>query len=127
MIELGAIRKRWKTLQGSNPDREEDKGNAHLLLATCVCEDSEAKEKMESGPRKLGKDATRKDVGEVVDDQNDNDNEPEWSDPDDYDDPKYAQARRILSYPRSLSWKICCQIEGGCSLAIVKQLLVVPK
>ncbi|KAF5951764.1 hypothetical protein HYC85_009708 [Camellia sinensis] len=42
---------------------------------------------MESGPRKLGKviGATRKDIGEVVDDENDDD-EPEWPDPDDEED-----------------------------------------
>ncbi|KAH7846451.1 hypothetical protein Vadar_014208 [Vaccinium darrowii] len=65
------------------------RGGFHENPATCICEDTEAKKKMESGPRKLGKDAessTSKDVSEVVDDQNDNNDEPEWSDPDEYDD-----------------------------------------
>ncbi|XP_052189196.1 O-fucosyltransferase 16-like [Diospyros lotus] len=64
------------------------RGEFHENPACCICEDPEAKEKIESGPRKLGKNigATRNDVGEVVDDQNDDDDEPEWVDPDDEGD-----------------------------------------
>ncbi|KAF7138265.1 hypothetical protein RHSIM_Rhsim07G0254800 [Rhododendron simsii] len=83
------VRTYQRGFMGEPMELRPGRGAFHENPATCVCEDIEAKEKMELGPRKLGKDAesaTRKDVSEVVDDQNDNDDEPEWSDPDDYDD-----------------------------------------
>ncbi|KAF7152888.1 hypothetical protein RHSIM_Rhsim01G0045100 [Rhododendron simsii] len=86
------VRTYQRGFMGEPMELRPGRGAFHENPATCVCEDTKAKEKMELGPRKLGKDvesATRKDVSEVVDDQNDNDDEPEWSDPDDYDD-QYA-------------------------------------
>ncbi|KAF7112991.1 hypothetical protein RHSIM_RhsimUnG0172100 [Rhododendron simsii] len=83
------VRTYQRGFMGEPMELRPGRGAFHENPATCVCEDTKAKEKMELGPRKLGKDvesATRKDVSEVVDDQNDNDDEPEWSDPDDYDD-----------------------------------------
>ncbi|KAG7971512.1 hypothetical protein I3843_07G137700 [Carya illinoinensis] len=61
------------------------RGEFHENPSTCVCEDSDAKAKRDSGPRKYGKgySPTRKDV--VIDDQN-VDDEPEWLDMDDDED-----------------------------------------
>lgn len=83
------VRTYQRGFMGEPMELRPGRGAFHENPATCVCEDREAKVKMESGPRKLGKDAessTSKDVSEVVNDQIDNDDEPEWSDPDDYDD-----------------------------------------
>ncbi|KAK9271137.1 hypothetical protein L1049_026726 [Liquidambar formosana] len=59
------------------------RGGFHENPSSCVCEDSEAKAKRDSGAHKNGKgdSATRKD-GAAIDDQNAND-ELDWSDPDD--------------------------------------------
>ncbi|XP_041017749.1 O-fucosyltransferase 16 [Juglans microcarpa x Juglans regia] len=61
------------------------RGEFHENPSTCVCEDSDAKAKRDSGPRKYGKgyNPTRKDA--VIDDQN-VDDEPEWLDMDDDED-----------------------------------------
>ncbi|KAF5455672.1 hypothetical protein F2P56_025222 [Juglans regia] len=61
------------------------RGEFHENPSTCVCEDSDAKVKRDSGPRKYGKgyNPTRKDA--VIDDQN-VDDEPEWLDMDDVED-----------------------------------------
>ncbi|KAE9458669.1 hypothetical protein C3L33_09417, partial [Rhododendron williamsianum] len=83
------VRTNQRGFMGEPMELRPGRGAFHENPATCVCEDTGAKEKMELGPRKLGKDAesaTGKDLSEVVEYQNDNDDEPEWSDPDDYDD-----------------------------------------
>lgn len=71
------------------------RGEFHENPSTCICEDTEAKTKKESLPRKFGKDesATRTYVIEN-DDQNDDD-EPEWLDPDDDEEQKGLQDRDI--------------------------------
>ena len=82
-----SVRTYQRGFMGEPKEVRPGRGEFHENPASCICEDTEAKEKMDSGPRKLGKvtGATRKDVGEVVDDENDDD-EPEWSDPDDEED-----------------------------------------
>ncbi|PSS18010.1 GDP-fucose protein O-fucosyltransferase isoform 1 [Actinidia chinensis var. chinensis] len=82
-----SVRTYQRGFMGEPKEMRPGRGEFHENPASCICEDTEAKEKTDSGPRKLGKEtgATRKDVGEVVDDENDDD-EPEWSDPDDEED-----------------------------------------
>lgn len=75
------------------------RGSFHENPSSCICEDSVAKAKMESGSRKLGngniigKDAAGE---EAVDDQN-NENEPEWSDPEDEEDLSELQGKSLLN------------------------------
>lgn len=71
------------------------RGEFHENPSTCICEDSVAKEKRDSGPRKYGKadNATRKE--EVFDDQN-VDDEPEWPESEDDDDQSGLQEKGIL-------------------------------
>ncbi|KAL5845461.1 hypothetical protein ACOSQ4_011419 [Xanthoceras sorbifolium] len=66
------------------------RGEFHENPSACICEDSETKKKKESLPRKYGKDVI------VSDDQNDDD-EPEWPDPDDEEDQKGLQERGIYN------------------------------
>ncbi|XP_057503083.1 O-fucosyltransferase 16-like [Actinidia eriantha] len=82
-----SVRTYQRGFMGEPKEVRPGRGEFHENPASCICEDTEAKEKTDSGPRKLGKEigATRKDVGEVVDDENDDD-ELEWSDPDDEED-----------------------------------------
>nr|GEW69748.1 GDP-fucose protein O-fucosyltransferase [Tanacetum cinerariifolium] len=118
--ELGKIRKRWKTLHSNNPDKERRQGRCpltpeevelirgfmgepkevrpgrgefHENPATCISEDTEAKSRSETLPRKFGK--ANIDSDEVVADQ-DIDNEPEASDQDKDDDdlmgPQFLQS-----------------------------------
>lgn len=63
------------------------RGEFHENPSSCICEDVEAKAKRNSGTRKYGKgyNATSKDVEEATDDQN-GDDDPDWSDPDDEED-----------------------------------------
>ncbi|KAL6982617.1 O-fucosyltransferase 16 [Sarracenia purpurea var. burkii] len=88
-VFTSGVRTYQRGFMGDPKEVRPGRGEFHENPSSCICEDAEAKEKMELGPRKLGKTfgATRKDGGEVVDndDQND-DNEPEWSDPDDEED-----------------------------------------
>ncbi|EXB56332.1 hypothetical protein L484_024874 [Morus notabilis] len=71
------------------------RGEFHENPSTCICEDSVAKEKRDSGPRKYGKadNATRKE--EVFDDQN-VDDEPDWPESEDDDDQSGLQEKGIL-------------------------------
>ncbi|KAF5943171.1 hypothetical protein HYC85_020813 [Camellia sinensis] len=86
-VFASGVRNYQRGLMGEPKEVRPGRGEFHENPAACICENTEAKEKMESGPRKLGKviGATRKDIGEVVDDENDDD-EPEWPDPDDEED-----------------------------------------
>ncbi|XP_059636586.1 O-fucosyltransferase 16 [Cornus florida] len=74
------VRTYQKGFMGEPKEMRAGRGGFHENPSSCICEDSEAKVKMDSGPRKLGKEqsATREDVG----DQN-VDDEPEWSDMED--------------------------------------------
>ncbi|GMY28113.1 O-fucosyltransferase 16 [Fagus crenata] len=71
------------------------RGEFHENPSTCICEDSQAKAKKDSGPRKYGKgyNATRKD-DVIIDDQN-IDDEPEWPDMDNDDD--YLNERALFN------------------------------
>lgn len=62
------------------------RGEFHENPSSCICEDSESKAKRDSSSRKIGKgkDTPTKDEDVVVDDQNMNE-DPDWSDPDDED------------------------------------------
>ncbi|CAL5383365.1 hypothetical protein CsSME_00013418 [Camellia sinensis var. sinensis] len=85
------VRTYQRGFMGEPMEVKPGRGEFHENPHSCICEDSEAKKKMESGPRKFGKvnGVTRKDVWELGDDQNDdgNDNEEqEWSNPDDEED-----------------------------------------
>lgn len=71
------------------------RGEFHENPSSCICEDSDAKAKRDSGPRKYGKgyNPTRKDV--VIDDQNVD--EPEWPDTDDGEDQKDPLERGLFN------------------------------
>uniref|UniRef100_A0A5B7BJJ3 O-fucosyltransferase family protein n=1 Tax=Davidia involucrata TaxID=16924 RepID=A0A5B7BJJ3_DAVIN len=79
------VRSFQRGFMGEPKEMRPGRGEFHENPSSCICEDSEAKAKMDSGPRKLvrGNSVTRKDVGEAIDDQNDDDDEPEWFDLDD--------------------------------------------
>ncbi|GJR62024.1 GDP-fucose protein O-fucosyltransferase [Tanacetum coccineum] len=87
-IELELIREvSWGTKR-VRPGR----GKFHENPATCICEDTEAKSRSETLPRKFGK--ANIDLDEVVTDQ-DIENEPEASDQDEDDDlmgPQFLQS-----------------------------------
>ncbi|KAM7517349.1 hypothetical protein LguiA_006932 [Lonicera macranthoides] len=75
------------------------RGSFHENPSSCICEDSVAKAKIESGPRKLGNgNISGKDTAgeEAVDDQN-NENEPEWSDLEDEEDLSELQGKSLLN------------------------------
>ncbi|XAR61558.1 hypothetical protein NMG60_11016014 [Bertholletia excelsa] len=86
-VFTSGVRTHQRGFMGEPKEVRPGRGEFHENPAACICEDSEAREKMDSGPRKLGKGngAERKDVGGAVDDQN-GDDEPELFDPDDEDD-----------------------------------------
>ncbi|KAA8537424.1 hypothetical protein F0562_026889 [Nyssa sinensis] len=79
------VRSTQRGFMGEPKEVRPGRGEFHENPSSCICEDSEAKAKMDSGPRKLGRgnSVTKKDVGEAIDDQNDDVNEPDWFDPDD--------------------------------------------
>ena len=79
------VRTNQRGFMGEPNEVRPGRGEFHENPSTCICEDSQAKAKKDSGPRKYGKgyDTTRKD-DVIIDDQN-ADDEPEWPDTDDYD------------------------------------------
>ncbi|XP_030950896.1 O-fucosyltransferase 16 [Quercus lobata] len=79
------VRTNQRGFMGEPNEVRPGRGEFHENPSTCICEDSQAKAKKDSGPRKYGKgyDAPRKD-DVIIDDQN-ADDEPEWPDTDDYD------------------------------------------
>lgn len=74
------------------------RGEFHENPSSCICEDSEAKAKRDSRPRKLGKgkDTPAKDEDVVADDQNINE-DPEWSDLDDEDNGDALQESSLFN------------------------------
>ncbi|XP_022884711.1 O-fucosyltransferase 16 isoform X2 [Olea europaea var. sylvestris] len=70
------------------------RGEFHENPSSCICEDSEAKAKMDLGPLKRGKGSitTKKDTDVASEDQN-MDDDLEWSDPEDYEDPSNEQVK----------------------------------
>ncbi|XP_073276518.1 O-fucosyltransferase 16-like [Primulina huaijiensis] len=66
------------------------RGVFHENPSSCICEDSEAKKTMDPIPKH------KKDTDVAVEDQNPND-EPEWSDPEDEDD----QMNQLGKFPRN--------------------------
>ncbi|KAK2995096.1 hypothetical protein RJ640_020736 [Escallonia rubra] len=90
-------RRYQKGFMGEPKETRPGRGEFHENPSSCICEDSEAKLKMESGSRKLGrgKEGTKNDLGEAVDDQN-NDNELELSDPEDEEDLSDPQGKGLV-------------------------------
>lgn len=69
------------------------RGEFHENPAACICEDTEAKSKLETLPRKFGK--TNSDFDEVVD--QDAENEHELSDQDEDDDLIGTQFQHLVN------------------------------
>lgn len=93
------VRTHQRGFMGEPKETRPGRGEFHENPSSCICEDSEAKAKLDSLPRKLGKgntNVTQKDMVEVVDDQN-IDNEPEWSDQDDEEDLTGSHVQNILN------------------------------
>lgn len=67
------------------------RGEFHENPSTCICEDSDARVKKDSGSRKYGKgyDAMPKDV--INDEDQNDDDEPEWPDPEDDEEQNNVQ------------------------------------
>ncbi|KAI3464706.1 hypothetical protein Pfo_021369 [Paulownia fortunei] len=74
------------------------RGAFHENPASCICENSEAKTKMDSVPKEPGKGSfpIKRDVDVAVQDQNMND-ELEWSDPEDEDDLTSQQGNTLYN------------------------------
>ncbi|CAK9180349.1 unnamed protein product [Ilex paraguariensis] len=91
------VRTYQRGFMGEPKELRPGKGEFHENPSACICEDSEAKSRMDSGPRKLGKGniATRKDV-DVADDHVFGE-EPEWSDPEDEDDLSDHQGTNLFN------------------------------
>ncbi|ESR48576.1 O-fucosyltransferase 16 [Citrus sinensis] len=89
------VRSYQRGFMGEPNEVRPGRGEFHENPATCICEDSEARTKKDSVPRKYGKgdSLTRKEVM-VSDDQNDED-DPEWSDPDDDEDQRGLQDKEL--------------------------------
>lgn len=82
------VRTRQKGFMGEPKEIRPGRGEFHENPSSCICEIPGAKAKMDTGSQRLGegKGSVKKDGGEIVDDQSvDDDNEPEWSDPNDED------------------------------------------
>ncbi|XP_024986256.1 O-fucosyltransferase 6-like [Cynara cardunculus var. scolymus] len=77
------VRTHQRGFMGEPKEVRPGRGEFHENPATCICEDTEAKSKLETLPRKFGK--SNLDLDEVVADQ-DIENEPESSDQDEDDD-----------------------------------------
>lgn len=77
------------------------RGEFHENPSTCICEDSVPKEKRDSGSRKYrkGNNSTRKD--EVVDNDQDVDDDPEW--PDNEEDDNQSGLALGLDYDMATS------------------------
>ncbi|XP_048129829.1 O-fucosyltransferase 16-like isoform X6 [Rhodamnia argentea] len=80
------VRSYQRGFMGEPMEVRPGRGEFHENPSSCICEDSESKAKRDSSSRKIGKgkDTPTKDEDVVVDDQNSNE-DPEWSDPDDED------------------------------------------
>ncbi|KAI5660922.1 hypothetical protein M9H77_20245 [Catharanthus roseus] len=103
------IRKYQRGFMGEPKEVRPGRGEFHENPASCICEDSEAKAKMDSVPKKFGGEnvVTKENVDVATDDEN-LDDEPEISDPEDEEDPndlhgKILNNGTILDYDGSLS------------------------
>lgn len=103
------IRKYQRGFMGEPKEVRPGRGEFHENPASCICEDSEAKAKMDSVPKKFGGEnvVTNENVDVATDDEN-LDDEPEISDPEDEEDPndlhgKILNNGTILDYDGSLS------------------------
>lgn len=92
------VRSYQRGFMGEPMEVRPGRGEFHENPSSCICEDSEAKAKRDSRPRKLGKgkDTPTKDEVVVVDDQDINE-DPEWSDPDDEDNRDGLQENNLLN------------------------------
>lgn len=92
------VRSYQRGFMGEPMEVRPGRGEFHENPSSCICEDSEAKAKRDSRPRKLGKgkDTPTKDEDVVVDDQDINE-DPEWSDPDDEDNRDGLQENNLLN------------------------------
>jgi len=92
------VRSYQRGFMGEPMEVRPGRGEFHENPSSCICEDSEAKAKRDSRPRKLGKgkDTPTKDEDVVIDDQDINE-DPEWSDPDDEDNRDGLQENNLLN------------------------------
>lgn len=82
-----SVRMFQRGFMGEPKEVRPGRGGFHENPAACICEDSEAKSKMDSVQKEHGKGSIpiKRDMDVAVEDQNMND-ELEWSDPEDEDD-----------------------------------------
>ncbi|XP_076948561.1 O-fucosyltransferase 16-like [Bidens hawaiensis] len=88
------VRTHQRGFMGEPKEVRPGRGVFHENPASCICEDTEAKSKLETLPRKFGK--TDADSDEVHVDQ-DTDNEPELSDQDEDDDLIGSQFQHVVN------------------------------
>lgn len=92
------VRSYQRGFMGEPMEVRPGRGEFHENPSSCICEDSEAKAKRDSRPRKLGKgkDTPAKDEDVIADDQNINE-DPEWSDLDDEDNGDALQESSLFN------------------------------
>ncbi|KAL8211527.1 hypothetical protein R6Q57_005964 [Mikania cordata] len=88
------VRTRQRGFMGEPREVRPGRGEFHENPAACICEDTEAKAKLQTVPQKFGK--TNVDLDEVVVDQEDLENELESSDQDEDDDLNGSQFQHLL-------------------------------